>query len=81
MKSKSFAVVIEEKEALYSVVGFADKQSRGFTVVSYANDHQHREVSSVVSDIERMAQVHGWTIVGIKHRLQTDCGSVWSTIR
>jgi hypothetical protein len=78
MNSKTFAAVIEESSVGFTFVGH--EEARSFCVLPW-DAHRCATVAECVAKLDDMASVYGWTVTGIKHRVRTDMGSVWSTVR
>lgn len=74
----TFAAVIEESSVGFTFVGH--DMARSFCVLPH-DAHRCATVAECVSKLDDMAAVYGWTVSGVKHRKQTETGSVWATIR
>ena len=78
MNSKTFAAVIQENAGRFEIAGHDGV--RGVCVLPH-DAHSFTTVAQMVTKLDDMARVYGWTVTGVTHRLQTDAGSTWTTIR
>ena len=75
MNTKTFAAVVRCTDGRLSVTGHTEGE-RDVTVVAH-DSHNCTDVAGLVEHLDGLVGVYGWTITGVKSRVD----GVWSVVR